>query len=50
MKTQAINLEIPQAHHDQLLRMSMKREDGRRVSMSEHIRRAIQEYIERESK
>jgi Arc/MetJ-type ribon-helix-helix transcriptional regulator len=46
-KTANINIEIPQSLHDRLFAASRIREDGRRVSMSEHVRRAIVDYLER---
>ena len=47
MDTVFINIEIPKADHDKLLSASVTvREDGKRVSMSEHVRRAIQAYLD----
>jgi len=42
-----MTLELPRGLQDRFLALSMIREKGKRVSMSEHVRRAMFEYANR---
>ena len=45
--TLRMTVELPQGLHDRFFALSRMREGGRRVTMSEHVRRAMLEYANR---
>jgi len=46
MRKARINLEVPENMRDKLLVKSLEKDpNGKRISLSEHVRRAITEYL-----